>query len=320
MKLKNPFSNQKHQMNLFEIIDIDRLKEQYSMPLFQLIDFSASYDDCIYLLFAEDISDGTDDMFSDNKAKTTYKGICIKLDWEKTVVEDVQCYDLGRREFNYHFFRPFKEGFLLLGARCEKEEDNAENNALFIRRDGHVIKEFCLGDGIQDCITTIDGKIILSYFDEGIFGNYGWDFPLGSSGLVVWNEFGNIVWENRKYDIADCYAMNVDSLDRLWFYYYTNFDLVCTDYKSDFTVNPKVSGSSAFAISKKRRQIIMEGGYNDGNFYIYKFDEDENKIGDRQSVIFALNQWEVFATEYKFFKSNLLFITSNNILCGYYFI
>lgn len=44
---------------------------------------------------------------------------------------------------------------------------------------------------------------------QGIFGNYGWDEPIGNCGLIVWDENGNIVWKS-KYLIYDCYAMNVD--------------------------------------------------------------------------------------------------------------
>lgn len=38
-----------------------------------------------------------------------------------------------------------------------------------------------------------DGRIVTSYFDEGIFGNFGWDQPLGASGLVVWDEQGRVL-------------------------------------------------------------------------------------------------------------------------------
>ena len=49
-----------------------------------------------------------------------------------------------------------------------------------------MLSRFCLGDGIQDCVVKKDGTIITSYFDEGVFGNYGWDEPLGDCGLIAW--------------------------------------------------------------------------------------------------------------------------------------
>lgn len=320
MKLKNSFANDKHQLELFEIIDIDHLKQQNKISSFQLVDFSVSYDDGIYMLFSESLPDRIDGMFVSTKANSNYTAICIKLDWKQSLVKDVQCYNLGLLDYNYHFLRPYKDYFLLLGARCKKHsDDEAENNALILSREGHVIKEFCLGDGIQDCITTFDDKIILSYFDEGVFGNYGWNNPLGSSGLIVWDEFGRKIWENKKYDIVDCYAINIDSQSRLWFYYYVNFDLVCTDYESDLILNPQISGAGAFAISKTINRIIMSGGYNDDNFYLYDFDESRSKIGKREAVGFTLNKGAVCLTQYHFFNANLLFITNNNILCGYFF-
>ncbi|WP_176444820.1 hypothetical protein [Paenibacillus herberti] len=40
-------------------------------------------------------------------------------------------------------------------------------------------REFLLGDGIQSVQVTDKGIIWTSYFDEGVFGNNGWDKPIG---------------------------------------------------------------------------------------------------------------------------------------------
>ena len=316
MNLKGQFLVGKHEINISKIVDINEVKEKFNISSFEIVDFSTGYDECIYLLFLENVPNRIDDMFVDTK----YTVVCIEYDWKNTTVYDMKCYHLGILEYDYHYLRPYKKDLLLIGARCERfSDDEIENNALLISRKGNMIKEFCLGDGIQDCITTWDNQIIISYFDEGIFGNYGWDKPLGRSGLISWNEFGKINWENSKYGISDCYAMNIDSLNRLWFYYYTNFDLVCTDYKSDFILDPQIEGSHAFAISDTGKQIIMAGGYNDENFYIHDFNEDQTKMSKCKSVIFTSNQCKVDIVDYKFCSSKLLLLTENNILCGYYF-
>ena len=79
---------------------------------------------------------------------------------------------------------PAGEHFLLLGARCAYRENGPDPNAWIVSRDGAVLSRFCLGDGIQDRVVKKDGTIITSYFDEGVFGNYGWDEPLGDCGPV----------------------------------------------------------------------------------------------------------------------------------------
>ncbi|WP_440117757.1 hypothetical protein [Paenibacillus sp. QZ-Y1] len=75
--------------------------------------------------------------------------------------------------------------------------------------DGNTIREFLLGDGIQSVQVTKNGTIWTSYFDEGVFGNNGWSNPIGSQGLVAWDEHGNKLYEDHAADIADCYALNV---------------------------------------------------------------------------------------------------------------
>lgn len=39
------------EINLFEIIELDKLLKEYALKDFNLIDFSSGYDDMVYLLF-----------------------------------------------------------------------------------------------------------------------------------------------------------------------------------------------------------------------------------------------------------------------------
>ena len=112
---------------------------------------------------------------------------------------------------------------MLVGARCTYYgNDQYDLNAKVCDRDGKL-----LGDGIQSVQVTENGTIWTSYFDEGIFGNYGWSDPIGSCGMLAWDEHGNKLYENHAADIADCYALNVVNEDQVWFYYYTDFELGC---------------------------------------------------------------------------------------------
>lgn len=308
-------------INPFEIVNISAVKIQYKIEEFFLEDFSVGYDDAIYLLFSKELSNDEEKFFPYTKTKTQYAVICIVLDWERKIWKDITCYNLGTLNYCYSFLRPFKESFLLLGSRCGKYKDgSADNNALLIKKDSTIKKELCLGDGIEDCLTTSDGKIIVSYFDEGIFGNYGWDTPVGASGLIVWDENGILIWKNQIYNIYDCYAMNVDTMNRLWFYYYDNFDLVCTDFKTDIVMQPNTEGCGELAISETLQQIIMSGGYKDNSFYIYSFDNTQGKIDNfsKDKLTLELGNIEIYPIRYKFSYSKLLFMNEDKIY-GYYF-
>ena len=69
--------------------------------------------------------------------------------------------------------------------------------------------------------------------DEGIFGNYGWHTPIGASGLTACNLNGDRIYDfNPSGDIeefCDCYAINVETENITWCYYYTEFPLVKID-------------------------------------------------------------------------------------------
>ena len=153
---------------------------------------------------------------------------------------------------NFRFLRPVPDGsFLLLGSRCMYSKKNGpEKNAVFIDREGNVLRAFTFGDGIADCIVRDDGLIITSYFDEGVLGNYGWDDPIGSCGLCGWTMDGRNIWRCER-DILDCYAMNIDADGNLWYYYYTDFQLVRTDFRTETEYDPMVEGASdSFYVSK----------------------------------------------------------------------
>lgn len=308
-------------MDIFKIVNLNRIKEQYKIETFTLIDFTVGFDDSIYMLFSQKVPERINGMFVDTKASTRYIAIVLLFNWNANTILHQSCYDFGELEFNYHFIRPLGTGFLLLGARCRYySKDNVENNALLISADGNFTKAFCLGDGIEDCITTTDNRIITSYFDEGVFGNYGWVNPIGNSGLIVWNDDGNIIWKNEKYDICDCYAINIDTSNRLWFYYYTNFELVCTDFNLDFVMNSDLNGCNSFAISERQKEIIFSGGYNDKSFYLCDLNIQNGKIGGKHEIQICVGQVPLKMKAYHFRGSKLLFLTESDVLCGYHFI
>ena len=95
------------------------------------------------------------------------------------------------------------------------------------------------------------------YFDEGIFGNFGWDHPgppgPGAGGLVCFDPDGKILWRFNGPDsddsIDDCYAMNA-APDGVWICYYTDFSLcrIAPDFSRTYIHQTHISGAGAFAI------------------------------------------------------------------------
>ena len=79
--------------------------------------------------------------------------------------------------------------FLVAGARCRWRRDGPDRNGVLYDTDGQVVAEGVLGDGIGHVLATSDGQVWIGYFDEGIYGNYGWgqagtEEPVGAYGIV----------------------------------------------------------------------------------------------------------------------------------------
>ena len=169
--------------------------------------------------------------------------------------------------FNIHLVQPVGDTVLLACARCEyRGADDVDRNGRLYSRDGRALGSLILGDGIESLQATRAGELWTGYFDEGVFGNYGWGVPLGAAGLVAWNRDGGKVYD---YDpppgvgsIADCYALNVATDDDVWCCYYTDFPLVhLRDKRVVSTWNVPVSGSHAFAVAQGH--ALFAGAYRD---------------------------------------------------------
>jgi hypothetical protein len=135
-------------------------------------------------------------------------------------------------QFNYHFARylPTQE-ILLVCARCRYGgPDLIDQNAVIVGRDGVYRRGFTMGDGIRGIALAPNRSIWASYFDEGVYGNYGWKKPIGKPGLLRWNMQGKQTWAYEPpkgmSEISDCYAMNLDVAGNCWICYYGDFPLV----------------------------------------------------------------------------------------------
>jgi hypothetical protein len=157
---------------------------------------------------------------------------------------------------------------LLVGARSRWRSDGPDRNAVIYGADGRVLAEETLGDGIEHVLADGTGHVWVGYFDEGVFGNYGWGGPgdpppLGACGLTRYSADLQPVWHYPSADsphgsISDCYALNVDG-DTAWTCYYTSFPVVRISDGALTGWRNHITGVRALAVSGSRAALY--GGY-----------------------------------------------------------
>jgi hypothetical protein len=180
--------------------------------------------------------------------------------------------NIVEEKFNIQHIQPLPSNEILLvcGRSHYKSLTEFEKNGRIYSLSGEFSREILLGDGIQSVQANSKGIIWTSFFDEGIFGNLGWDDPVGASGLVAWNSAGNKIYDFKPLDglgrIRDCYALNVESDSDVWLYYYVDFPLVHLRHEKVHSVwNMPITGSHSFSIFGNR--VLFRGGYNDRDTY-----------------------------------------------------
>lgn len=118
---------------------------------------------------------------------------------------------------------------LVFDARTNGKSDNA----VIVSAEGRILARFQAGDGIQD-VGCRNGKIFVTYFDEGIFGNV----PPSQEGVAIFSNEGVLIagFQEKfgsRVDIADCYCACWGGMDSLWFCSYTGFPLVEWNLKTN---------------------------------------------------------------------------------------
>jgi hypothetical protein len=95
--------------------------------------------------------------------------------------------------------------------------------------EGQLQRTLDLGGASNDIQTTPNGKIWVSYFDEGVYGGG----PGSRQGIVYFDSSGQHIFkyfdfaeENTPPFIDDCYAMNLVNEDEVWLSYYSDFPSV----------------------------------------------------------------------------------------------
>lgn len=163
------------------------------------------------------------------------------IHWTEGSPEAV-CFEQSQGLSTFHI-QPLAEGWLL--------GERRGGSATIYDKRGRVRAFLDLGDASEDLMTTPDGRVWVSYFDEGVYGG-----GMGSQGLVCFDRQGGQVFRYGEFAdksglprIDDCYAMNVMSSGDVWLNYYMDFPLVrLRDYALDRVWPEFGSLGSAFAI------------------------------------------------------------------------
>ena len=297
---------------LFPILDLNELRQETHLDDAMLSDFSVGWDQNVYLLFKQ-MAESQDKITA--KTPAGYTVVELKMDWAGGEILDIAVFPLGRLKFQFRYVRAIGEKFLLFRARSAYRKNGPDQNAWIVSRDGTVLSRFCLGDGIQDCVVKKDGTIITSYFDEGVFGNYGWDEPLGACGLIAWTSEGTPLWKNEKYPIYDCYAISLDEEENLWFYYYNEFRLVRTNFKEDLVFELPIEGSGAFSVAPSGDTFLFQGGYQEHNKF-YFLTAHGGRLGKKQKAIPTCDGNKVAVERCSLLRSQMLFLGKNGVLYG----
>lgn len=229
---------------------------------------------------------------------------------------------ISQEQFNIHDVQPLPDNELLLACCrcCYRGPDNYEKNGRVYNSKGEFVRELLLGDGIASVQTTSDGLIWTSYFDEGVFGNFGWTQPVGASGLVAWDRIGNKVYEFEPASgldsICDCYALNVESDESTWLYYYSEFPLVhLRSRKIEGHWAIPIRGSRAFAVSQ--RTVVFSGGYNDRDHYDIFELGPKHSITQTGTVTLASEQQTPLVAQQVFARGESFFLVSGSLVYGF---
>ena len=167
------------------------------------------------------------------------------------------------REFRFPIVRQLDNArFLIVESRR-----GATDNGHVFDITGRRLLAFDAGDAIEDVLVQA-GKIVISYFDEGI----GKDKP-SSDGLAVFDFEGQQLFgfntSGQPHLIMDCYCMCKLDKDSILFYPYTDFPLLelrLTDYQIIHQEAPD-DFCGSHALTTTRGNVIFCGSYEDTCFF-----------------------------------------------------
>lgn len=180
----------------------------------------------------------------------------------------------------FHYVQPLpNRKLLLVNARTYSHSlDGSSANGYVYDMAGALQRTIFLGDGIEDVQTTRDGRIWVSFFDEGVFaGRNKLHDSFGRYGLICLDEHGKKLYEYQPplgaESIFDCYALNVANDRDAWCYYYVGFPLVhIRDYQVVGLWQCPLHYSHKFMLRKE--WVLMQGDRSKSEmFHLFSLQE-----------------------------------------------
>jgi hypothetical protein len=167
-----------------------------------------------------------------------------------------------------------REMFLLADTRTIEDP-----NVYIFNYDGELLRSFLGGDGIED-IVIHNNKIIVTFFDEGVFGADG---P-NNNGLSVFSfngdfEFGYNANAEGSF-IASCYCICKQDTNKVLFYAYDFFNVIELDLDvfSWKELNTPAVVEYASAMTSIGNKIIFHSCYREQNALLCWDREQEGVI------------------------------------------
>ena len=184
----------------------------------------------------------------------------------------------GRKLFikeNYRFpcIRAIDEHRFMIVDRRTK----GDNNANIYDKQGKIVLSFYAGDAIND-ILVVNDKIVVTYFDEGVFGDSGPNLE----GVAVFDMTGKLIFGVNSQEeclVDDCYCICRSMSNKVLFCPYTSFTLVelnLDSFEMKMWKTPEIL-HGASVLSEKDGQIIIFSSYQHRKSF-FTWDRDSNKV------------------------------------------
>jgi len=303
-------------------IDMQNVISEYDLEAYSMKNVSIGNDDRIYCLFRNDLYERTKQMFPEPAKYSRYRTISFDVNWYSGEVYGSNFYDFGLSSNYYYHVQPIGESFLLLNAPVKRSfyelyygDGKRDYHAFVIDGNGNIVRDFSLGKGLSRCIVDSQNNIVRSY----CYGPYEYKrlkgLPPACPGVVKWSGAGEKLWEgSEKYEIDECYAMNIDEQDNLWFDYHTFFGgggFIKTDYLSD-TGYQSIKDPKGFLIPKSQAAILFHKDWINNDFCVMEMNNNRPRHSTDAKLVFPGN--EIDGGWYSYRSSKAVFESDNKNL------
>lgn len=198
----------------------------------------------------------------------------IGLTKAKKLVTPYETFNI-KNKFRFPIIRKLQNGCLIINMRSR----NKDENCFIFDNQGILLNKFYVGDGVEDFIIQ-KGKIIVSYFDEGVLGAKG---P-NNNGISIFDINGKLLFGYNEskggLTIMDCYCMNKFDNQKVAFFAYTKFNLILLDVDSyeekAYQIPSELFGANALTCYKNK--LYFHAPYNNKTI-IYEW-----KLGNVKAI------------------------------------